>query len=136
MVTDSENLLDLFIICNVPSNKKFYLVCRKLYQIDEELFEGVDTEKYDIPYEYEAEEYYNKAYWEHMTIEGIHEVGGFPFGVYESYEEAVTAAKSYSAKKLLDKFRQLYKAAVKAKEKEDKQLKSQQEAAKKSLPTN
>lgn len=75
--------------------------------------------KYSIPAEYEMEGFYNKAGLNSRWIEDSTFFDGFSFGVFNSYDEALNAAKSYSSKELLDEFFRIYNAAKDETEKED-----------------
>jgi len=101
-------LLDLFVICNVASSEKFELFCRYLNQLDVDAYEYFDeslADKYDLPNACQFEEgYYDNAHYRFRLIETCTLIDGFKFGVYDSYEEALNAAKAYTAETLLDKF--------------------------------
>jgi hypothetical protein len=122
METTGGNLLDLFIICNVPSTDKFQLFCRYLSKSDIYMGEYFDedlAEEYSIPEEYEMQIFYNIEDYEYREIENSTSLQGYSFGIFDSYEDAVQEAKRYSSKELLDKFFGVYNEA---KEKTEKEL--------------
>jgi len=113
--TEKPNLLDLFIISNVPSSTTFHLFCRFLDQDDVyeyEYFEESQVEKYDLPHSYQLDKgYFEKTYLHYREISGGCLVEGFLFGTYNSYEEAVCAAQAYTAESLLEKYFAVYEEA-------------------------
>jgi hypothetical protein len=116
MSAQSNNLLDLFLICNVPSTNNYHLFCRFLIHEDFTVgayFEPQLADKYPAPHSYEMEEFYDKANTSFREIEGCALVTGFLFGTFSSYDESLVAAKAYSTKELLDKFFRIYKDATK-----------------------
>lgn len=106
--TEKTNLLDLFIICNVPSSKKFQLFCRFLTGEDvheHEYFEESQVDHVVFPALPQLDEgYFDKTHFEYRCTENISLVEGFLFGIYDSYEDAVFAAQAYTAESLLDKY--------------------------------
>jgi len=115
MTTSKNELLDLFVICNVPSSTKFQLFCRFLFYEDStalEYFDEALADKHDLRWAYQLEEgYYDDTNYRYRRIDGSTVIGGFKFGVYDSYEEALDAAKAYTAESLLEKYAEVHSAA-------------------------
>ena len=113
--TEKPNLLDLFIVCNMPTSTKFELFCRFLDQEDVYeygYFEESQVENYDLPNMAQLDEgYYDEVRLLHRLTEGGSIVEGFKFGVYDSYEDAVRAAQTYTAESLLKKYFAMYEKA-------------------------
>lgn len=108
MTTSNPNLLDLFVICSVPSNTKFHLFCRYLTQHDVDAFEYFEeshASRYGLPYEWQVVEgYYDSTHYRYRSMVPGTYIDGFKFGVYDSYEEALNAARAYTADSLLEKY--------------------------------
>src|SRR6185369_11359039 len=99
MTTGNDQLLDLFFICNVPTDNKFQLFCRLITQEDVDMmgyFSRKQADNYPIPWLYNMYEFYNIVHYKYRQIEGSTIVDGFHFGTFDSYEDAIKAAKSYS----------------------------------------
>ena len=113
--TEKPNLLDLFIICNVPSSTKFQLFCMFLtteYVYYHGYFEESLVDNFVFPAEPQIDEgYFDKTDFEYRCTEGCSLVEGFLFGTYNSYEDAVSAAKTYTAESLLEKYFAVYEEA-------------------------
>ena len=122
----NDQLLDLFFICNIPSENKFQLFCRFITLQEDvymnEYFDEHLADNYPIPWSFNMDEFYDYTHYKYRRIEGSVIVDGYKFGTFDSYEEAVNAAKSYSAKDLLDRFFDIYKEAKKYAEKEDAEM--------------
>jgi len=113
--TEKPNILDLFIISNVPSSTTFQLFCRFLTQEDVyeyEYFEASQVEGFDLPDIDQLEKgYFNETDCHHYRYIGSGLVEGFLFGTYNSYEEALCAAQAYTAESLLEKYFAVYEEA-------------------------
>jgi len=114
--TEKPNLLDLFIICNMPSSTKFQLFCRFLDQDDVyeyEYFDESQVENFELPNMHQLDEGYfdNSVHYHYRFTEGGSLVEGFLFGVYDSYEDAVCSAQAYTAESLLEKYFAVYEKA-------------------------
>jgi len=120
MSTSKTNLLDLFIICNVASSAKLELFCKFLTEDDVDVYGYFDesvAEKHNLPYGYQLDEgYYYDTHFESRLNGVCTLIDGFKFGVYDSYEDALNAAKAYTAESLLEKFSEVFAEAKAAEE--------------------
>lgn len=116
---NNDNLLKLFFVCKSLRYNKYNLFCRflvaeeadtegyfdELLIVDEEDDEMKELpDVYPIPCSCNMEAFYSVTHYKYKIFDGGTLVDGYRFGIFDSFEEAETAAKQYSAKELIDKF--------------------------------